>query len=137
MAELVRIRLQRGLRLPYGPTVGAYGPTRHLRDILTRPYQASFYHAVGSMRLLPRKQQERCCYRGTSLIRNSPPLGPYRGPYSRPMPRALWWSEGGWRFLMSEVPLYHVVLRGVVLPPALASRKAVFFFFIALKPRVE
>ena len=27
-------------------------------------------------------------YRGTSLIRNSPPLG----PYSRPMPRALWWS---------------------------------------------
>ena len=27
-------------------------------------------------------------YRGTSLIRNSPPLG----PCSRPMPRALWWS---------------------------------------------
>ena len=27
-------------------------------------------------------------YRGTSLIRNSAPLG----PYSRSMPRALWWS---------------------------------------------
>ena len=27
-------------------------------------------------------------YRGTSLIRNNPPLG----PYSRPMPGALWWS---------------------------------------------
>ena len=27
-------------------------------------------------------------YRGTSLIRNCPPLG----PYSRTMPRALWWS---------------------------------------------
>ena len=27
-------------------------------------------------------------YRGTSLIRNSAPLG----PYSRNMPRALWWS---------------------------------------------
>ena len=27
-------------------------------------------------------------YRGTSLKRNRPPLG----PYSRPMPRALWWS---------------------------------------------
>ena len=27
-------------------------------------------------------------YRGTSLIRNSAPLG----PYSRTMPRALWWS---------------------------------------------
>jgi len=26
-------------------------------------------------------------YRGTSLIRNSAPLG----PYSRTMPRALWW----------------------------------------------
>jgi len=27
-------------------------------------------------------------YRGTALIRNTLPLG----PYSRPMPRALWWS---------------------------------------------
>ena len=27
-------------------------------------------------------------HRGTSLIRNSPTLA----PYSRPMPRALWWS---------------------------------------------
>jgi len=30
----------------------------------------------------------RGVYRGTSLIRNSAPLG----PYSRNMPRALWWS---------------------------------------------
>ena len=34
-------------------------------------------------------------YRGTSLIRNSPSLG----PYSRTMPRALWWSLGGGLFL--------------------------------------
>jgi hypothetical protein len=27
-------------------------------------------------------------YRGTSLMRNIPPVG----PYSSPMPRALWWS---------------------------------------------
>jgi len=40
-------------------------------------------------------------YMGTSLIRNSLTLG----PYSRPMPKALWWSSGGWRFLMNEVPL--------------------------------
>jgi len=40
-------------------------------------------------------------YRGTSRIRNSAPLG----PYSRSMSRALWWSLGGWLFLMSEVPL--------------------------------
>ena len=40
-------------------------------------------------------------YRGTSLIRNRHPVG----PYSRTMPRLLWWSWGGWRFLMSEVPL--------------------------------
>ena len=30
-------------------------------------------------------------YRGTSLIRNSGPLG----PYSRTLPRALWWSYRG------------------------------------------
>ena len=28
------------------------------------------------------------------------------GPYYRRVPRALWWSQGAWRFLMSEVPLY-------------------------------
>ena len=39
-------------------------------------------------------------YRGTSILRNSTPLG----PYSRPMPRALWWSYGGSGFLC-EVPL--------------------------------
>ncbi|KAJ1472267.1 hypothetical protein T484DRAFT_1975762 [Baffinella frigidus] len=32
--------------------------------------------------------QRRRIYRGTSLIRNRPPLG----PYTRPMPRALRWS---------------------------------------------
>ena len=41
-------------------------------------------------------------HRVTSLIRNRPPLG----PYSRDMPGPLWWSWGGGRFLMSEVPLY-------------------------------
>ena len=46
--------------------------------------------------------------RGTSLIRTSAPLG----PYSRTMPRALWWSRGGALFLLSEVPLFHLhVLR--------------------------
>jgi len=38
---------------------------------------------------------------GTSSIRNRFPVG----PYSRAMPRALWWSQGGGLFLMSEVPL--------------------------------
>jgi hypothetical protein len=33
----------------------------------------------------PRMHPHRDWYRGTSLIRNRPPLG----PYSRPMPRAL------------------------------------------------
>ena len=41
-------------------------------------------------------------YRGTSLIRN----GPLLGPYSRTIPRVLKWSQGGGLFLMSEVPLY-------------------------------
>ena len=43
--------------------------------------------------------------RGTSLIRNSAPLG----PHSRTMPRALWCSWGGVLFLMSEVPLQVVI----------------------------
>jgi len=41
-------------------------------------------------------------YRGTSLIRNNAPSE----PNSRAMPRASWSSQGGGRFLMSEVPLY-------------------------------
>ena len=39
-------------------------------------------------------------FRGTSLIRNCPPLG----PYSRTMPRALWWYYGEWRFLRARYP---------------------------------
>ena len=41
-------------------------------------------------------------YRGTSLTRNNPPVG----PYSRVLPRALRWSMGGGQFLMGEEPLY-------------------------------
>ena len=37
----------------------------------------------------------------TSFIRKHPLLR----PYSRPVLRVLWWSWGGERFLMSEVPL--------------------------------
>ena len=48
------------------------------------------------------------CYRGTSLIRNTPLLRPCR----RTMPRAVWWSGGGGLFLMSEVPLYAITSRG-------------------------
>ena len=44
-------------------------------------------------------------YRGTSLIRDSAPLG----LYSRTMPRALWWPQGIGLFLMCEVTLYRIV----------------------------
>jgi len=37
-----------------------------------------------------RPQAERA-YRGTSLVRNRHPVG----PYSRTMPRLLWWPRGG------------------------------------------
>ena len=33
------------------------------------------------------------------------------GPYTRNMPWALWWSQGGGLFLISEVPLYTQVRR--------------------------
>ena len=39
-------------------------------------------------------------YRGTSLKRNNPLLGPYSEDYL-----LLRWSQGGGRFLMGEVPL--------------------------------
>ena len=59
--------------------------------------------------------------RGTSLIRNRPTLG----PYSRPMPRALWLSEGGWRFLMSEVSLSCISVRHRDLtPPPIGLQKS-------------
>ena len=45
--------------------------------------------------------REMGIYRGTSLIRNCPPVGPYR----RPMPRVLGGSWVGGRCLMGEAPL--------------------------------
>ena len=51
--------------------------------------------------------EEGLSYRATSLIRNRAPLG----PYSRIMPRALWWSDGGGLFLMSEVPMTWLLVR--------------------------
>ena len=44
---------------------------------------------------------QHASYRGTSLIRTPPPLGPYSGT----IPRVVWWSKGGGLFLMSKVPL--------------------------------
>ena len=41
-------------------------------------------------------------YRGTSLIKELTPLG----PFCRPMPQVLGGSEGSGRFLISEAPLY-------------------------------
>ena len=41
--------------------------------------------------LIRRKPPISLRYRGTSLIRKHVPVG----PYSRTMPRALWWSQGG------------------------------------------
>jgi len=54
------------------------------------------YHSTLGLRVIKKKKKKgrvlskkkRVVYRGASLIRNRPPLG----PYSRDMPRALWWS---------------------------------------------
>ena len=42
-----------------------------------------------------RYEVEVLLYRGTSLVRNIPPVGPYRSP----MPMDIWWSQGGGCFL--------------------------------------
>ena len=71
------------------PTLGALSPRGGpVQDPLLT-------HSAGVVLLLLK-------YRGISLIRNRPPLG----PYSRNMPRAIRWSKGGGLFLLSEVPLY-------------------------------
>ena len=49
-------------------------------------------------------------YRGTSLIRNRPLLG----PYSRTMSGGLWWPYGGGGVLMSEIPLLPLFLMSEV-----------------------
>jgi len=54
------------------------------------------------LKVSPLRSREDGVYRGTSLIRNSAPLGPCSGT----MPRALWWPQGGGLFRMSEVPLF-------------------------------
>jgi len=52
---------------------------------------------------LPRRVRESfTMYRGTSLMRKSHPLGPYRTL----VPRAPRRSYGAWYFFRSEVPLY-------------------------------
>ena len=56
-------------------------------------------------------------YRGASLIKNNPSLG----PYSRLKPWAIWWTLGEGLFLMNEVTLYmlhQVERRGKVLTEA-------------------
>ena len=54
-----------------------------------------------NLRIVGQSTRARQSYTGTSLIRNSAPLG----TYSRKMPRALWRPEGVGLFFMSEVSL--------------------------------
>ena len=49
-----------------------------------------------------RPLRQAYAYRGTSLIRNSAPLG----TYSWAVPRAIWRCYGEVSYLMSEAPLY-------------------------------
>ena len=59
-------------------------------------------------------------HRGTSLIRNTPLLGPYSGTISR----VIWRFKRGGRFLMSEVPLYPASCRRGQLSHGRACRWA-------------
>jgi len=56
------------------------------------PQRAARFRRVGASRAPFHSTPD---YRGTSLIRNSAPLG----PYNRTIPRALWRSYGGGGFL--------------------------------------
>ena len=68
------------------------GPaSRHvsLNSLFQVPLYLPFTWCAGRVRVLTRSPKALLTteYRGTSLIRNNPPVG----PYSRPMPGALWW----------------------------------------------
>ena len=73
----------------------------HISENIRRWCYAGLLLPASSVSLLMQALAGPGAYRGTSLIRNSRRLG----PYSRTKPRALWWSQGGSSFLLSEVPL--------------------------------
>ena len=75
------------------PRVGGH---RHHRGLLARVVIREPLYNV-----LRQPSPPSRVYRGTSLVTNTPPAG----PYGNSMPRVLWWSWGGWRFLKSEAPL--------------------------------
>ena len=56
--------------------------------------------AGGERPFLPLTRERNLVYRSTSFVRNRRPLG----PYSRNMPRALWWSLGVGVFLSATHP---------------------------------
>ena len=67
-------------------------PGQHPRASQTTSADMAVMHARGTV---PCSGKGASWYRGTSLIRSNPLVG----PYSRPMPRVLWWSYGGECFL--------------------------------------
>jgi len=83
---------------PSLPTDGTPGFNLGLAPLGGRPH-SGFRTTVHSV--MPH-QSVGCLYRGISLVRINPTLG----PYPRPVPRALLWSWVAGLFPMSEVPLY-------------------------------
>ena len=87
--------LSRNLRLPTTTSQKCEAVPRRARKA-----HRLLYHSTLDSRVIKKKKRRMpvkrlirmddatCKYRGTSLIRNCPPLG----PYSRPIPRALRWS---------------------------------------------
>ena len=71
-------------------------PISRLRSVL-----GSMLHPNASLSQIWFRAKTLLRYRGTSLIRTFPLLG----PYNRNMPMALWQSSAGGRYIMIEVPL--------------------------------
>ena len=105
-----------------GPCLGPYGGPRGGGGFLRARYTCTHgavatdrtqhcHHALPSAKAWSGRSQDGPCvlsyggvatYRGTSLMRMHPLLG----PYSRAMPRALWWSyTEGRGVIVREVPL--------------------------------
>ena len=94
MLRLPRSGVRRGRSLHFEPSLGALNLRSDLirsMKILSLDNAWRVFQQTSHSRLAEVAAERGLCYRGTSLIKNSAPLG----PYSRTVPRALRWSWGG------------------------------------------
>ena len=93
---MIRFRVVHDTRVQSAEWKGLFGSGGIIAGFLYKKCQGFLFSRTSRARMVPSAKlrayadptKTATTYRGTSLMRNSAPLG----PYSRKMPRALWWS---------------------------------------------